>query len=223
MLCDVPARVRDLRSDVPRELDGLVQRCLDKDRDGRFADVTELAQALTPFASPAGRSIVSRVQGIAIGGRPRVGPPVVFGRFERLGCSRPNRAVRDSRLTRIPGERLSLTPMLVAIGLVAMAILGAAGSLGYDIVHPLDIALGRGALLRADPVEVPPLAHELELRFAPQLGPARAHMEHEAGMLRPASIPAYPSELPSSSPLPPEAIPISAVVPADPAAIPPEP
>jgi serine/threonine-protein kinase len=46
---DPPARLRTLRPDVPIELEQIVLKCLCKDRDGRFADVGELAQALKPF------------------------------------------------------------------------------------------------------------------------------------------------------------------------------
>jgi serine/threonine-protein kinase len=202
VLCDAPPHVRALRPDVPRELDDVVQKCLEKDRNRRFADVTELAQALTPFASPAGRGIVSRVQGIAIGGA-RASERRSSADSSASWVQPPGRSVRDSRLTRIPGERLSLTPMLVAIALVAMAVLGAAGSLGYDIVRPLDVALGRAAILRPDPVEPSPLARDLDLHFVPRLGPAHARPEPEAYDTRPRVT---SSTMSWSSMLPPEAI-----------------
>jgi serine/threonine-protein kinase len=222
VLCDEPPRVRELRSDVPRELDDVVLRCLEKDRNERFADVTELAQALTPFASPAGRAIVSRVQGIAIGGA-RGSDRRSSHDSAASWVQPPHRAARDSRLTRIPGERLSVTPMLAAIVLVAMAVLGAAGSLGYDIVRPFDAALGRGALLQPDPTAPPPLAHDLELRFLPLLGPARARPEPEVGLFQRPIVPSYMRE-PSSSLLPAEAISdLPAAAPSEAGAIPLEP
>lgn len=48
MDCDVP-RLADVRSDVPPELEGAVMRCLSRERDDRFAKLTELEAALRDF------------------------------------------------------------------------------------------------------------------------------------------------------------------------------
>ncbi|MGH7200083.1 MAG: serine/threonine-protein kinase, partial [Planctomycetaceae bacterium] len=48
---DPAPSVRDLRPDVPRELDRIIARTLEKDPGRRFHDLRELAQALLPFAS----------------------------------------------------------------------------------------------------------------------------------------------------------------------------
>jgi serine/threonine protein kinase len=221
VLCDVPPRLRALRPEVPPLLDDIVMRCLAKDRVERFADVTELARALTPFASPAGRAIVPRVQGIAIGSarsserRSSVDPPPAWVEL------RGPRAV-DSRLTRIPGERLHVTPMLAAILLVAMAVLGAAGSLGYDIVRPFQMALGAAGIM-ADDGAGTPLTYDVELRFMPTLGPAIARTEREAPAIRRVSPASYtPEPVPSPPPSePPSDAPAAAQD--DTGAIPPEP
>ena len=47
---DPPVRPRTHRPELPRELEAIVLRCLDKDRDKRFQNVAELAEALVPFA-----------------------------------------------------------------------------------------------------------------------------------------------------------------------------
>jgi serine/threonine-protein kinase len=226
VLCDPTPSLRRRRPDVPVELEAVVLRCLEKDRTRRFADVTEVAEALARFASPAGRALAPRVQGIAIASaRPSERRPSTDSTASWVQTSR--RAAVDSRLTRVPGERLSLTPMLAAILLVAMAILGAAGSLGYDIVHPLDVALGRAAVLRADPVDAPPAVDlELELRFVPQLGPAQARAEHDApDPMRRATFSNYPGDAAAASTfLPPEALSdLPGASPSDTSAIPAEP
>jgi eukaryotic-like serine/threonine-protein kinase len=60
-ILDKPApRVRDARSDVPAELDAVVDRCLAKDREERFSSAGELATALLPFATPRARIIAER-------------------------------------------------------------------------------------------------------------------------------------------------------------------
>ncbi|MGE5788303.1 MAG: serine/threonine-protein kinase [Myxococcales bacterium] len=45
---------------VPAEIDLIIQRCLEKDPDLRYPSVTELAAALSPFASSAARGAVER-------------------------------------------------------------------------------------------------------------------------------------------------------------------
>jgi eukaryotic-like serine/threonine-protein kinase len=51
---------------VPRRLEAVIMQCLEKDRDKRFADVGELADALVPFASVEGAAsaeVVARILG----------------------------------------------------------------------------------------------------------------------------------------------------------------
>jgi serine/threonine-protein kinase len=48
-------------ADVPEGLDAVVLRCLEKDRDARYATVAELAAALAPFAEERDRAIADRV------------------------------------------------------------------------------------------------------------------------------------------------------------------
>jgi len=56
-----PRSIRAVRPDVPEQLEAAVMRCLEKDRQRRFSDVSELAAALAPFASDWGSSSADRV------------------------------------------------------------------------------------------------------------------------------------------------------------------
>ncbi|HEX8791564.1 MAG TPA: protein kinase [Polyangiaceae bacterium] len=58
---DQPVPLRQLRPDVPEQLEAIVARCLRKDRNERFADVGELAVALRPFGGPDSTRAVGRV------------------------------------------------------------------------------------------------------------------------------------------------------------------
>lgn len=49
-----PRPVAEVRPDVPPELAAVVERCLRKDREERYASVAELAHALAPFVSEGG-------------------------------------------------------------------------------------------------------------------------------------------------------------------------
>jgi serine/threonine-protein kinase len=48
-------------TDVPPELDDVVRRCLEKDRENRWSHVGELALALAPFASPDHAAMAPRI------------------------------------------------------------------------------------------------------------------------------------------------------------------
>jgi serine/threonine-protein kinase len=58
---------RSLRSAVPEapvELEAVVNKCLQKQREHRYANIAELARALLPFAPPRGRLSVERIDGM---------------------------------------------------------------------------------------------------------------------------------------------------------------
>jgi len=68
LLSDTPVSVRTLRADIPPELEDVIMRCLAKDRQYRFATVSELARALAPFGSASSQLHVdraSRVMGLS--------------------------------------------------------------------------------------------------------------------------------------------------------------
>ncbi len=46
-----PEKPRAVRADLPEELEGVILKCLTRDRAARFANVAELAEALRPFAA----------------------------------------------------------------------------------------------------------------------------------------------------------------------------
>jgi hypothetical protein len=67
LLNDQPVPMQQLRAEVPPSLEEAVMRCLAKDRQQRFATVSELARALAPFGSSSSQVHVdraSRVQGV---------------------------------------------------------------------------------------------------------------------------------------------------------------
>ncbi|HEX3771570.1 MAG TPA: serine/threonine-protein kinase [Polyangiaceae bacterium] len=53
-----PLSIRELRPDLPQGVTAIVDRCLEKDREKRFASAMELAAALRPFA-PLGTNALS--------------------------------------------------------------------------------------------------------------------------------------------------------------------
>jgi serine/threonine-protein kinase len=68
---DEPASVRAYRPDLPKALEGVILKCLRKDREKRYAGVADLARALSPLA-PRSQSLVERVCATAGGTTARV-------------------------------------------------------------------------------------------------------------------------------------------------------
>jgi serine/threonine-protein kinase len=75
--------VRDYRPEVPEELAAVIDRCLEKEPQRRFASVAELAQALAPFGPPGSEASVRNVMR-SFGASPSAGPPA------RPSSSRPS-------------------------------------------------------------------------------------------------------------------------------------
>jgi serine/threonine-protein kinase len=61
ILQDPPRPLRELRPDVPEAVSAVILRCLEKQRDRRFANVGELAAALAPLGSPSARRSAERI------------------------------------------------------------------------------------------------------------------------------------------------------------------
>ncbi len=72
-----PPPMRDFQPDVPAALEAVICKCLEKQRHQRYANVSELALALAPFAPRRSRVSIERISGIvqstgaSAGGLPR--------------------------------------------------------------------------------------------------------------------------------------------------------
>src|SRR5579859_2058895 len=56
-----PRPLRELRPDVPPELEAVVHRCLEKNREARFASIGDFAMALLPVSPRHARTSVDRI------------------------------------------------------------------------------------------------------------------------------------------------------------------
>jgi serine/threonine-protein kinase len=63
-LADPMPSIWEIRQDVPRELEAVVAKCLEKRPDDRHQTVAEFAEALRPFASTESMRSISRISGI---------------------------------------------------------------------------------------------------------------------------------------------------------------
>ncbi len=112
-----PPSLRDLRHEVPPELEALIFKCLEKEPERRFQNVSELARALLPFAAPDIRAKLEILPQVTDGAEPSVR---VAGAFDSVPAGPPpDPAVQ-------PAERGSPPPRrsrgLVGAGLLALAV-----------------------------------------------------------------------------------------------------
>jgi eukaryotic-like serine/threonine-protein kinase len=150
-------RISEFRGDVQRELDNIVLCCLEKEPASRFRSVSQLAEALLPFASAP-----AHTAGIALESVPPPPETIARGQARSYGSFRPMGAdVQDSepRRTRWP-------PMLTL--LVVSLIVG--GWLQYRDPTLLHRAVGSARAFTARP---------LHLRWDPQLLPGPPASEPE--------------------------------------------
>lgn len=130
---DPPPPVTTYRQDVPTELEKVILRCLEKDRNGRFPTLADLAQALKPFASPEMQSAADRItRTLGRSGRPSR-PAHLGSALIHVGPA--PQAPRKSAPAPVPAagpggvmipQRLALlgSITLVAFGLVGGALAG---------------------------------------------------------------------------------------------------
>jgi eukaryotic-like serine/threonine-protein kinase len=180
---DPPARTRELRPDVPPELEAVIARCLAKRPGARFQNVGELCAALAPFGRPA-------VSGSGLWARPSSPessdagpggelPTALLHKTPRLSDA-PLAASRTRTLDQTRSKRSRWR--LIALG-ASVVLLGS--TLGLVVAR---------ALRGADPAPTPPAAAASEPEpAAPAALPSEAPAE---------PVLASPDEL-APEPLPP--------------------
>jgi eukaryotic-like serine/threonine-protein kinase len=149
-----PQPMDEWRADVPRDLQAVVGRCLEKDPTKRFANVAHLAKALAPFGPPGSARSVERVTHVlrrtvvsVEAAEPVETLPVPFARVDAPPALRPagagvvesvagsSRSIReaspDATLASGPAgmrtKRRGRASAAMIVGLVATGVAGLAG------------------------------------------------------------------------------------------------
>jgi len=152
---DPPVPLSHLRPDVPPELEAVVLRALAKDREVRYSNLAEFAEALGPFASEEGQESVARITKV-LGRRTaaRSLPPPLPG-----AAPRPNAIVHVARppakapaAVAAPSNRRRWAELaLTGAGLAAAGALGV-----FFAVHAMEGALVAAIAPRAVVADLSP-------------------------------------------------------------------
>ena len=148
IVADAPPPISQARPDAPADLEAAILRCLQKDREQRFANVAELAHALERFASPEVRPLVRRIARVLGARLPESrdahmpSPSTLTAR--EVGVQTHNTWARTGRLSDAastpfyarPTVQLGAGMGLVGVGLVAWLLLSRGPSLPEGPVVP---------------------------------------------------------------------------------------
>jgi serine/threonine-protein kinase len=136
------------RPDVPAGFAALVERCLQKERDARFANVAELARALAPFGPPRSELSVERVEHVL--GEAGRSEPRVAAAARALAANPESKTFlpTTSLVARPSGRRFIFLPLVgLAVGAAMVVFLVRPGrrAAGDAPVLPATVASSIGS------------------------------------------------------------------------------
>ncbi len=216
ILQKAPEPLSSARPDLPVGLTAVIERCLQKDREARYASVAELARALAPFGPPRSEQSVERIEAVLGVERASVQPPSVAADAKPAA---PSHAPMASARFEPRTSQTSTGPRrLVVPGAIALALVAAlAGLLVLRGRAPATASIERStatAPLPAQPAApptpstpstpvslatsptslTPPVASSTALADPPSVLPGPSGKPHLAGSTRPsASTPPSPA------------------------------
>jgi serine/threonine-protein kinase len=126
-----PPALLSRHGDVAPALGAVVRRCLEKDPASRFADVAQLAAALAPLASPAGRASAICIERVLDGGSDSDRGDLRSRPTVPLFTGPPSPTAAE---TLASGPR-RLAPKILRHFAVALVLLGAFSSIGWALAR----------------------------------------------------------------------------------------
>jgi eukaryotic-like serine/threonine-protein kinase len=120
ILQDPPRPIHELRPDLPKLLQNVVLRCLEKNRELRYSNVAELAHALAPFGLAAAQRSAERISRVLGAAGFSSGPAAIVDAVSsRVGSGTNTNFGASSQ------QRSSRRPLLVALCLLGLLLGGA--------------------------------------------------------------------------------------------------
>jgi serine/threonine protein kinase len=180
IIADPPPPVRQLRRDVPAEVEAAILRCLEKEPQKRWESVAELAHALAPFAPLSSAGSVERTSRVL--GR----SPIAVVDSRNVVTGRGSETGDVWSATQAPRKRG--LQLLAAGGIALVLALGVALGLairGSGVEAPASGAPG-GSTLTAPPVSAPTppaVPNGLSADLAPQGSPPGAPRVEPAALV----------------------------------------
>ncbi len=130
VLQGAPAPLEQLRSDLPDAIVAVVGRCLAKDRAHRYANVSELADAVAPLGSAGARASAASIARVFEGGLEERSRSPSTG-----GTMKPTAAEIMARVPTKRGRRVSGYLVGALLSVAALGLVGAAVALRFDSFH----------------------------------------------------------------------------------------
>jgi eukaryotic-like serine/threonine-protein kinase len=194
---EAPA-LRNSRPDAPEPLQGIIARCLQKDRSARYASVAEFAQALGPFAPRRARVSVERVSRVLAS----AGLATSRTNFDEAPPPSSELAARTGHAWGASGVKRGGAGKVIGIGVAVLLLAGIAVGGVLALRSRPEAAASALPSVAAAPTPAAPIATEKPVTTAPEPTPA-APSASVATSVRVASTAAARAVIPSpASPKP---------------------
>jgi eukaryotic-like serine/threonine-protein kinase len=127
-------KIREQVAQVPEPLEAAISRCLEREPAARFANVSELATVLAPFAPPRARALIERVALVFCSNDSTASSSSVLASTLGIeGTPGAEEPKTDASWGRTAGSLRSRSAPLLAIGTVALSVLAVALAVGYAL------------------------------------------------------------------------------------------
>jgi eukaryotic-like serine/threonine-protein kinase len=143
-----PRRLRDIRSDLPAEVESTILTCLEKNPEERFENVAEFAGSLFPFADKGARVSIERI--VQVSRRARSSAP------KAAGESSPSLGLPDGGTIRPLGA--TVPPHIDPKGHLPWVGLGGVAIVALGIILFWARPVGKSDQTRTDPASPPKAA-----------------------------------------------------------------
>jgi serine/threonine-protein kinase len=200
-----PPSVRDYRPELPAVLDQVIQRCLSRDREQRYATVSELASALSSFASKRAQASIERILGTSAVDASDVPRSLAVEPSAGQTSGIQVAAARSAPETTAHRSKQRIALWACAVGAAVLAVIALALHRQSQVSNRLDAAPA-STIIQAVPVAVtslpaPPAtpSSPAAMTVSPTAGPSRAPLPIQGSA---AASKRTASRVTSSAPLP---------------------